>query len=921
MKKLFTLLTMLVIGISGMWAADYNGIKLTFSRAGNNSTASANVSDVSVNVTDMDGQAITGVNASLTGMNSTAGQITQLKTGSASALSRTTNSVLAPDNGYNNKQNATIEYTIRIQGLSTDFVYNKAALDVYALTGAGGYQYNNGNTKRYWTFDVATGPATNETTTFVNQANNDICTVAGPQDDGLYHKLWIMAATTDKQATDDLYIKVTLTRTDANGCFAGIREIQLFKPAATVQYVISDDTGVIFTSPTTNTEVGATITDLPDTYKRGYCEYEAFSQTMVEGVNTVNVIVTSYNLPFKVSSNFASATWYKAYFRGQSDEAAKYISRKTGTSYSTTTIEPVLTKASMWAFTGNPYEGFKVMNRAAGEGYYLGYDATGSNADVYMKPTGNSFLAKPITGGFSGFCLYVENTNSVLHDYHDKLSFWKDNNAFGDQGSAWTITEVVEDEIAYTVTDENGQSYEGTYWAEWNGNETALPSLPGAYGATFSNQEFSDEGGYSFTANIAFEFHVSSNSNNNPTAIMSRLGNSLWYAKDDKVIADNAANTVVYDLYADNYRWNIIPVFSEGTFTFKLYNVGADKYIPSNPSTDAKTATTLTADDASAGAFLYSHYNAGNGFFDENTSKFLTINDSGKGMKIYLWSAPSNTGHTGSGMSFPKLEIVSVSEAFAALKGATKFDILEGSTVMGPGEFDAPASINAAIDAAQDVEDNAEAKIAFIEGTNGTMIQNYLDQVAKYGALANIQITMNKEYGTMILPAACTRVTGLDIYSVNETVGNTLTLTPVEGNYIAKTPYIIHAEEGSKYTLVCWNTNSGTHTSGWLTGVLNSDTDIPSGSYMLATNKNTGVQAFYKVSGFGVKCAINKCYLTVPNETQARTLYLDIDGEITAIEEVFGDETEQGAIYNLAGQRLTKAQKGINIINGKKVIK
>ena len=32
-------------------------------------------------------------------------------------------------------------------------------------------------------------------------------------------------------------------------------------------------------------------------------------------------------------------------------------------------------------------------------------------------------------------------------------------------------------------------------------------------------------------------------------------------------------------------------------------------------------------------------------------------------------------------------------------------------------------------------------------------------------------------------------------------------------------------------------------------------------------------------------------------------------------------QTTDGAIYNLAGQCLSKMQKGINIVNGKKVLK
>ena len=267
------------------------------------------------------------------------------------------------------------------------------------------------------------------------------------------------------------------------------------------------------------------------------------------------------------------------------------------------------------------------------------------------------------------------------------------------------------------------------------------------------------------------------------------------------------------------------------------------------------------------------------------------------------------------------ITVVNSDAIFATLKSTTKFDILDGSTVMGPDEFANPTEINAAIDAAQEVADNAEAKIAFIESENGTKIQNYLNQVATYGDLANIQFTMSKEYGTLILPCPSARIDGLDIYSCSAQENGVLTLTPVDGNYSENVPYIIHATAGSRYTIIGWlKDHEDTHTSGWLTGVLNSNIDIPDGSYMLATNKTTGVQAFYQVSGTGVKCAINKCYLTVPS-AGVKAFYFDEDGKTTSIEEIFGGEAEQGAIYNLAGQRLQKLQKGINIINGKKIIK
>ena len=558
------------------------------------------------------------------------------------------------------------------------------------------------------------------------------------------------------------------------------------------------------------------------------------------------------------------------------------------------------------------------------------------NGNKPLKTTGDAASASK----FRVYNINNQDTHIGWNISSDGTAFDKrvDNNGAGNSVATWDSGEITTIggnndwaiysvefistvEIGYTVTDQNGAIYNGTYEDNWAGDETAVPSIPGAYGATFSNKVFSESaGGYSFTADINFGFPVSSNSVNNPTAIQSALGNSLWYAKDGKVIADNAANTIVYTPYADNYRWHIIPVFSEGTFKFKLYNVGAAKYIPSNPSTSYNTATTLTDNEGNAGAFQYSHYSQGNGFYDVATSKFLTINSSGTGQNIWLWGGYGSGTHKGSVMSFPDLDVVSVSDAFATLKNAAKFDILDGSSVMGPGEFAAPASINAAIDAAQEVADTDESKMAFIESANGTMIQNYLNQVAIYGELANVQITMNKEYGTMILPCPCTRIDGLDIYSCSGAEGNVLTLTPVAGAYVQNTPYIIHATAGSKYTIIGWNKKvNDTYTSGWLTGALNATTEIPSGSYMLATNKSTDVQAFYQVSGSGVLCGQNKCYLTVP-VGGVKSFFFEGDDEATAIEELFGSEVQDGTIYNLAGQRISKMQKGINIVNGKKVM-
>ena len=62
-------------------------------------------------------------------------------------------------------------------------------------------------------------------------------------------------------------------------------------------------------------------------------------------------------------------------------------------------------------------------------------------------------------------------------------------------------------------------------------------------------------------------------------------------------------------------------------------------------------------------------------------------------------------------------------------------------------------------------------------------------------------------------------------------------------------------------------------------------------------------------------------HLKTPDSTGAKVT-LDLDGEATSIEAIDNGEQASGKqeIFNLAGQRVQKAQKGIYIVNGKKVV-
>ena len=127
-----------------------DAVTLTFDRSG------AEVSTVTVNIVDGSGNPIPGITATLESTS-----FGNFKTGTAEALTRTTNSVLAPAN-YENA-GASMSYTFKITGLSSAFSFNTASADVYAMNEGGTAQ---SNTNRYFAFDLSIGSTEAGVSTF-----------------------------------------------------------------------------------------------------------------------------------------------------------------------------------------------------------------------------------------------------------------------------------------------------------------------------------------------------------------------------------------------------------------------------------------------------------------------------------------------------------------------------------------------------------------------------------------------------------------------------------------------------------------------------------------------------------------------------------------------------------------------------------
>ena len=275
------------------------------------------------------------------------------------------------------------------------------------------------------------------------------------------------------------------------------------------------------------------------------------------------------------------------------------------------------------------------------------------------------------------------------------------------------------------------------------------------------------------------------------------------------------------------------------------------------------------------------------------------------------------------------------SQNLKANANATKLQVIEGVTqIISPTEFAAPNVVNAAIDAVKRYDDAAVPTLEQAQAlyNNYTIVNNYVNQAKTYGGILDVKYVLKGQYGTIILPVNYASPQNVKFYTCGAAGANGV-LTLVETNTGTKKnqPYIVEytgtdvptVDNPKKYQIIGYKNGAATtnQTVGWLTGVLGENDHVPSGSYILS--KYSGRFAFYKVDGENVKEAQQyRCYLTIPADqpTAVSAFYLNGEGETTGINALLNGNNGETEIYDLSGKRLNHLQKGINIVNGQKVL-
>ena len=180
---------------------------------------------------------------------------------------------------------------------------------------------------------------------------------------------------------------------------------------------------------------------------------------------------------------------------------------------------------------------------------------------------------------------------------------------------------------------------------------------------------------------------------------------------------------------------------------------------------------------------------------------------------------------------------------------------------------------------------------------------------------ASLAINSAAQYGTFCAPFDVTIPEGVTAYTIGGIDKNGILTLEQQNTISAHTPVIVYSESTTDINAVQFGVaTSSTATSKYLTGVY-TDTKAPLGSYVLQ-NQN-GRVGFYHVEGTQPWVRANRAYLTVPASANVKAFYMDDATAIQTVEELLSGKAE---IYDLAGRRQQKLQKGINIVGGKKVL-
>ena len=198
------------------------------------------------------------------------------------------------------------------------------------------------------------------------------------------------------------------------------------------------------------------------------------------------VVNCSAELPFVAADDVESiSTWYYVQMHSNNKKYIQYLADQNIIEWADAQLDEAAKDSCTWAFVGNIFDGFKVVNKAATtEKALLSTGSGDATMAAYAEATQFVLAATAETSEAAqgGFCLRHPEQNQYLNAQNGKVAHWSS----ADAGSTILVT-VVENEpeitIAMDVTDKVGTSKEA-----WNATSGPVTidgiSMPEKYETT-----------------------------------------------------------------------------------------------------------------------------------------------------------------------------------------------------------------------------------------------------------------------------------------------------------------------------------------------------------------------------------------------------------------------------------------------------
>lgn len=662
----------------------------------------------------------------------------------------------------------------------------------------------------------------------------------------------------------------------------------------------------------------------------------------VTASGTFDINIT-YDLPFDVADSYANvARWYNLKLT-ENFYLLKYVDNQTSINLNEKVQSRTNPDAYAWAFVGNPFIGFEIVNKAAGSSMVLSNPKDGSDGTRYPLLKAKSelsandvceyFIQKSTNiSGVEGFYIGYENDGKKRMNRRDgNLAYWDDG---ANGGSTFTVEAVysiaeqldfIEESHAFAIT-----SVRGTLCANAETGKVSVTSKVG--NGTEKYDWFSvvkSSNGFYYLYNIGEEKFVGYDSNKDDHVILESVPTK------PVIISEGSGNYPFHFIFQDfwfNLNGSSYPAINgwkdvdEGN-SFRFIDKGAydlSAAVAAVEAANTSAASIEDLDDRSAYMMiaergtLYSKSNTvakqNNSSNDKSTDEQFAFIKSAKegGYYIYNVYAKKFMNSDMSLSEYPREAAIIFSSSQSERPFRFKFDDKHHINIGGNGYL----VIN---DWSKEDEGNRfQLLYAGAYDLNDAIaaVENYespTKTLTDYG------------YATLFTDHAVAIPEGATAYYVT-VVGDVATLNEIEDVIPANTGVVVKGTASSDYQFEYTTAAATTDVSdnkmvGYIVDTpITGDDAISYYAVNYKTVNSEKVPGFFAPKGattptgnFTAKAG--KAYLKV--EGAAGSSIVMRFGDATMVENLL--KTQDAAIYDLTGRKVAQPERGIYIVNGKKM--